>query len=97
MAMAALAERIEERLAELQQEIGRLQAAEHALAATRTQAVAAEPAPQPRSPEPAQERPAPDRVSRRRAPDHAAARPASKPAVVLALSRELDAGLRNRP
>ncbi|MGA2928573.1 MAG: hypothetical protein ABSG43_21795 [Solirubrobacteraceae bacterium] len=42
MTIPALAERIEEHLAELQQEIGLLKAAEHALPATRTQAVAAE-------------------------------------------------------
>ena len=97
MTPSELAERIEARLAGLEQEISRLQAAEQVLAATRPQAVAAEPAPQPRSPEPAQQPSARDRASRRRAPDNAAARRASTPAPVLALSRELDAGLRNRP
>jgi len=97
MTVSELAERIEARLAGLEQEMSRLQAAEQVLAATRPQAVAAEPAPQPRSPEPAQQPSARDRASRRRAPDNAAARRASTPAPVLALSRELDAGLRNRP
>ena len=97
MTISELAERIEDRLSDLQLEISRLQAAEQVLAAPRPQAVAAEPAPQLRSPEPGQEHPAPDRTSRRYAQDHAAARRASKPDAVLALTRELDAGLRNRP
>ena len=79
MAISELAERIEARLAGLEQEISRLQAAEQVLAATRPQAVAAEPAPQPRSAEPAQQPAAGDPASRHRAPDNAAARRASKP------------------
>ncbi len=97
MTIPELAERIEGRLAELQQEIVGLQEADEALAATRTDAAAAEPAPNPRSPQRALELPAPDRTSRRRAPDHPAARRASKPPAVLALALELDAGRRNRP
>ncbi len=97
MTIPELAERIEGRLVEMQQEIVRLQEAAEALAANRTDAVAAEPAPHPRSPRRALELPAPDRTSRRRAPDHPAARRASKPHAVLALALELDAGLRNRP
>ena len=79
MTILELAERIEARLAGLEQEISRLQAAEQVLAASRPQAVVAEPAPQPRSPEPAQQRSVRDRASRRRAPNDAAARRASKP------------------
>jgi len=99
-ASGQLAERIEERLGELQQEIVRLKAANAALALTSTDAAAADPAARtgsyPRAPHRAQELPVPNR---RRASDQAAARVASKPAAaaLVALARELDAGLRNRP
>ena len=91
MTIPELAERIEERLAELQQEIVRLQAADDALAATRTNAAAAQPTLDPRRSKPRY------RVSRPDSSTRAAARRASKPAAVLALARELDAGLRNSP
>ncbi len=97
MTIPELAERIEGRLAELQEEIVRLRSADEVLAADRTDAAAAAPAPDPRAPEPALELPVFDRVSRRCAPEQAAARGASKPSAVRALARELDAGLRNRP
>lgn len=96
MTIPELAERIEGRLAELQKEIVRLQAADEVLAANRTDAAAAEPAPDPHAPERALELPVFDRATRRREPDQAAARRAAKPAVVLGLAREMDAGLRNR-
>ena len=97
MTIPELAERIEGRLAALQHEIDRLQAANEALATTRADAAEAGPAADPRAPQRALEPPAFDPVIRARAHDQAAARRASKPAAVLALARELDAGLRNRP
>ena len=95
MTIPELAERIEQRLAELQQKIGRLQAADQAVAATRIEAAVAVTAADPRPPQPASPRHPTEPPTA--APDHAAARRASKPAAVLALTRELDAGLRNRP
>jgi hypothetical protein len=92
-----LAERIEERLGELRHEIIRLHAANEALASTRTDAAAAQPVPDLRAPARKLELPMRDPGRRRRAPNEAVARRGSKPAAVLALARELDAGLRNRP
>ena len=72
MTIPELAERIEERLAELQEEIARLQAADEALAATRNTDAAAEPAADPRAPEPMEptlQLPVLDRATLRRSPD----------------------------
>ena len=90
-----LAERIEERLGELRHEIIRLQAVNEGLASTRTDAAVrspfrARPLGRPRLP-------ARDPGRRRRGPNDAVARRGSQPTAVLALARELDAGLRNRP
>ena len=64
MTVPELAARIEQRLAELQQEIVRLKATDDALAAARTNAVAAEPALAPHAPRRPQELPLFDQPSR---------------------------------
>jgi len=97
MTISELAERIEQRLVELQQEIGRLRAADEALAATGTASAVVErradpPSPQHHNPQAQSARATPRREDGRRSTRHSA-----KPTAVLALARELDAGLRNRP
>jgi hypothetical protein len=95
MTIPELVERIEQRLAELQQEVGRLRAADEALAATSTGSAVGGPASEPRSLQ-RWDRQTASPATPRRGRGRASARRGSKPAAVLALARELDAGLRNR-
>ena len=92
MTIPELVERSERRLAELQREIDLLlEGADQGLAATsigRRRAARAQ-----RS----GRQTVPTRASPRRGRGRAAAQRRRKPAAVLALARELDAGLRNRP
>ena len=97
MTIPELAERIEQRLAELQQETGRLQAADEALAATGTRSGVAETGPEPRSPQDEKLQAGSSRATARHGRGRGSARAHPKPEAALALARELDAGLRNRP
>jgi len=89
MTISELAERIEQHIADLQEEIDLLKAVNEALAATSNGLAAAEPR--------LDWQTAPTQASPRRGRGGAVAKRRRKPAAVLALAHELDAALRNRP
>ena len=97
MMIAELAERIDQRVATLQQKIGQLEAAKKALAQSSTRPAVTTREPEPSVPRCGRRAHTPTRAGRQPGRTPAPRQRGPKPAAARSLFRELDTGLRTRP